>query len=135
MTEVQKFGQIVPVSREFAILYGIVQPTPEERAEMDAELARFHAERDAAQPILRDAIRALDAVDDALGRIILDLHQRVPNHSNWRCEGCNLDGYEAEPPEWPCDTTVAIAEHYGIAMPDRYLLERPLDGSLDAKTG
>lgn len=34
----------------------------------------------------------------------------------WQCEGCDLDGYEAEPPEWPCQTTRLIAEHLGVAM-------------------
>ena len=33
---------------------------------------------------------------------------------SWQCEGCDVDGYEWEYPEWPCQTTTVIAQHLGV---------------------
>jgi hypothetical protein len=113
--DVHAFEHRVPVSREVAIEAGVVEPTPEERAEMDREAAesqRREAEREAKLAAARDQ---LAAITDPLARATLDLH-----HEDERgdCEGCDFAGYECEPPEWPCRTTVLVARHYGIDLGD-----------------
>lgn len=79
-----------------------------------------HSGRDAQ---LDEARQALAALTDPLARAVLDLHheQGMYRESGYpwpTCDGCDMDGYEAEPPEWPCRTVQAVARHYGIALPE-----------------
>lgn len=112
---VRKAGVDMPVSRELLLDHGLVEPTPEERAQ---------AERDAAEAEQRRAERAakLDAAREQLAgiveepaRMILDLHCE---DERGECMGCEFDGWEAESPCWPCRTVVTIARHYGIDIPE-----------------
>lgn len=33
----------------------------------------------------------------------------APNQDRWpRCEGCDFEGYESEPPSWPCRTAELV---------------------------
>jgi len=126
-------GIALGLSREMAIDYGIVQAMRAEQEKRDAELAEWRAKRAAEQPAYHAAIRRLDAVNDPLGRVVLDLHQRVASGSSWRCEGCDASGYDWEYPEWPCRTTEEVARHLGIEdVPNAWRVDRPADGSLDA---
>lgn len=34
----------------------------------------------------------------------------------WVCEGCDLAGYDAEAPDWPCKTTGVIGRHLGVEV-------------------
>ena len=108
------------------------RPTPED----DARLAEFLAMRAALQPGYAEAIRALDAVQDPVGRLVLDLHQRSVQMfgTSWACEGCDMGSGADDRPEWPCSTVLALCGHYGVGLDDRaqHLLDRPQDGSLDA---
>jgi hypothetical protein len=36
--------------------------------------------------------------------------------ARWTCEGCELNGYDAEYPDWPCETTKIIARHLGVEL-------------------
>ena len=106
------------ISREMAIDYGMVEPTPAESAERDEQLRRFR-EKQAAErkKWTGETIPAL-RMTDQLTRRILDLH--APDlEAGWtpQCPGCDFGGYDGEPPEWPCRTIVALAEHHGIALP------------------
>lgn len=51
-------------------------------------------------------------------RAVVELHKPEPTHpgplSTLVCHGCELDGYDAEHPPWPCWTITAIAEALGI---------------------
>lgn len=51
-------------------------------------------------------------------RAVIELHAPRPyfDHTpDWLiCKGCDLDGYDAENPPWPCSTVRTIAEHLGI---------------------
>lgn len=130
---VKRYGQSLFISKEMAQEYGLIARSREEQAARDAETAQWRAERAAKQPAFHASIRALDRITEQPTRSVLDLHQRVPNGQIWRCEGCEATGYEWDYPEWPCRTTLAVAEHYGITMPGTYELDRPEDGSLDAR--
>lgn len=80
-------------------------------AERRAAAARvWRAEREAKLAIARER---LAAIRDPLARAVLDLHAE---DEYGECSGDDLDGYEAEPPDWPCRTVVKIAEHYGIPL-------------------
>lgn len=112
--EVKRSGFTLPVSRELALEHGMVESTPEERAEMDRRAAAarvWQAERAAKLTIARER---LAAITDPLARTVLDLHAENERHE---CEGDDMDGYEAEYPEWPCRTVETVAAHYGIELP------------------
>lgn len=32
------------------------------------------------------------------------------------CEGCDMEGYECERPEWPCSTYQLVGKHYGATF-------------------
>lgn len=55
----------------------------------------------------------LAAITDPLTRAVLDLHEE---HEDGTCWGDDIDGYEAERPDWPCRTIEVIAAHYGIPL-------------------
>ena len=139
MSEIKKIGGIVQISRELAMDEGIIPPTQQYLAKKEALRAKYESERDKASVLLRTALPLLDAIEDPIARLVLDLHQRAIYPSTfanpygyWLCFGCEIDGYEAEHPRWPCQTTEAIAKHYGIDLPESWYIERPEDGSLDA---
>ena len=111
----------IRLSREEAVGYGLVEPTPEEAAER-AERSRLHDIKRAAAWEVYDAARpALDALTDPVARSVLDLH-RSETVEHPRCEGCDMNGYDAERPYWPCRTVQAVAHHHGIELPDPWLI-------------
>lgn len=110
---VRKVSYVVPVSREQAVEYGLVEPTPEERAEHARVAALAAVRRRTAWATLTRAQAALAAVVDPLSRSLLDLHTHT-SEGRPRCEGCDV---EAEQPEWPCRTVQEIARHHGIELP------------------
>lgn len=109
----QKIGVTVPVSREMAIIYGLVEPTDAERAAMDAESAKWTAWKQRQDARQARGLASLREVAGPLVRRLLDLHAA---DDRGECLGCDSSGYEAERPEWPCRTVDAIAEHHGIEM-------------------
>lgn len=71
---------------------------------------------------------------------VLALHAPVEPSSGWvECRGCDMAGYEAEPPEWPCSTVRAVADLHGIDLPDEplWVHDRPTCGAdtTDPTTG
>lgn len=105
------------VSREYALDMGMIEPTPEELAERNDRSRAFHAEQQARRVQALDALEQLRS-KDSLTASILDLHS-CDTGADWspECAGCDFSGYEGEPPEWPCRTILALAEHHGIDMP------------------
>lgn len=55
---------------------------------------------------------------EAAVRAVVELHKPEPTHpgplSTLVCHGCELDGYDAEHPPWPCWTIKAIAAALGV---------------------
>lgn len=107
---VQKIGAIVSVSKELlqrsAFLPAPWQPdtrTDEQKASDRA--AREEVERERRATVSAAHIAAL-AGADAFRRAVLELHAPVfGEYSSWPvCEGCDMNGYEAEAPEHPCRT-------------------------------
>jgi hypothetical protein len=73
--------------------------------------------RKAAQEAHQILVAELPADSDAA--VVLGLH--APNKDG-KCEGCDMDGYECEEPEWPCRTYQLLAERRGrVFTRDRYL--------------
>lgn len=130
--EVYKHSVAINLSREMALDFGLVEPTPEE-AEKRAQEAREHRAKARASWEVYDAARpALEALTDPIARKVLDLHA-ADSIEGPKCQGCDIDGYEAEQPEWPCATVELIADHYGIQLPDPWhLWRRPADEEVGA---
>ena len=135
---VKKYGAYIPVSDQLAMEYGIRPPTEEYLAQKAYWAERARSKREAAMALLAVALPALDSITEPIARMVLDLHQRglyetalaTYPQSNWVCFGCDIEGYEADHPTWPCTTTRLIAQHYGIELP-KDACDRPDDGSLD----
>jgi hypothetical protein len=62
------------------------------------------------------------AATDGLVREIVELHGPKPYKRGdgsaawWQCEGCEFSGMEADPPQWPCETTGLIASRVGVDL-------------------
>ncbi|MDR7251910.1 hypothetical protein J2X46_000886 [Nocardioides sp. BE266] len=73
---------------------------------------------DRPTPVARwvDAMRRLNSIDDPLARRVLALH-RDCGSGGGTCDG----GFESEPISrrvgWGCETTSAIADHFGVDYP------------------
>lgn len=72
-----------------------------DRASVRAVPAGYMALVEATDGTLRDVVR--------LHAPMWDLHQYV-------CRGCDADGYEWEPPQWPCSTVELIADQLGVEL-------------------
>jgi len=105
------------ISREMAIDYGMVEPTPEEAAKRDAEMAVWRRKQRDDRAAFLVAIEALRGKGGAT-QVIFDLHSpNLTDRYTVTCPGDDYSGYDGEPPEWPCPTIVALAEHHDIALP------------------
>ena len=53
---------------------------------------------------------------------LLQLHKPhaacYPATIRWLCHGEEPNGYDAEWPDWPCETTAIIAHHFGVDIAD-----------------
>lgn len=109
--DVTKMTGYMPISRPLAIEYGLVDPTPEERAQLEREAAE--SRRGAYERDLRLAVARARLADltDPLVRAILGLHAES---GHGECTAC-IDGDFAD--DWPCDTVELVARHYGIETP------------------
>lgn len=114
MTELRKFGALIPISREMLLDHGLVEPTEEERRKFDAARAEYARRKQAATAARPVFIAQLAAVTDPVARVVLDLHSA---DDRGECVGCEYSGYEAEPPGWPCTTVTTVAEAVGVAVP------------------
>jgi hypothetical protein len=64
-------------------------------------------ERARMEPVLREYAEAVAAASP-LAAAVLDLHKPV---GPWpHCNGCDMEGYEAEWPEFPCRTYTLVKE-------------------------
>jgi hypothetical protein len=82
----------------------------------DREQARQAAiERAAEQQVQADQHALLLASATGLHRAVLEMHGPVLEPAyHWPvCNGCDFDGYEGEPPEWPCSTYILARDTQG----------------------
>ena len=123
------------VSREQALMWGMDDFTPEELAAHNAKMSAFHAEQRALRALMLSAYADMRNMS-SLGNAILDLHS-CDLDAEWgaECPGCDFDGYEGEAPSWPCRTVVAVAQHYGVVMPDRSLPGKHYEGEYRPRDG
>ena len=92
---------VVDILGRYRPLFGTVTPAEARRREQDLQRRR-EENLVAAQARHRTA---LDAVAGTL-HDVTDLHgpEVEPNGAAIRCGGCAYEGYDAEPPGWPCPT-------------------------------
>lgn len=115
----------VNISRDRALMFGLVTPTPEEAAEGERRARQYDVRRRESWRLYDEARAALASITDPLARAILDLHA-TDTIERPTCGGCDIDGYEAEAPEWPCRTVQTVADQYEITLPDpAHLWRRP----------
>lgn len=110
---VEKWSTVVPVSRDFAIDHGLIQPTEAERRDRERWHAEYEARKQAATEAWPVFVAALAAVTNPVARVVLNIHWNEDGY----CRGCEFGGYEAEPPTWPCSTTTSVAAAVGITVP------------------
>lgn len=107
-----KIGYAVPISREVAVAYGLVEPTEEENAAMRARHFHYAAWRQRRDERHQRVTAALREAGD-LERRLMELHSA---NDRGECQGCDFSGGEGEPPEWPCRTVALLAEHHGLQI-------------------
>lgn len=97
------------VSREDAIVHGLVEPTPQERAVM-AERSEYWRRDRAAREVRRaDWFDQILTVAGPVGAAVLALH--TPDEYG-DCEGCGFTDMAGL--AWPCKTVLAGAEAAGV---------------------
>jgi hypothetical protein len=112
--DVKRESYAVLVPRELLLDAGLVEPTPAERAHLDQQTAEADRRIEERSAKHESARRQLAAITDPLARAILDLHHEDDLHE---CAGYDYQGWEAEGPDWPCQTVRLVAEKYGIDLP------------------
>jgi hypothetical protein len=119
----RKNSVAMSISREMAIMHGVVEPTAEEVAQYNAA-SRVSWERDLEMWVEADAFRAaLASVDDPVARVVLDLHRPI-DADTAECNHCTSGEY-ADHDSWPCDTVEVVARGLGIAPPVGWTYRRP----------
>lgn len=68
-------------------------------------------------PVTRwvEAMRRLNVIDDPLARKLLKLHERCGSGEG-QCDAGDMRTRRL--PAWGCETTAAIAQHFGIEYPE-----------------
>lgn len=111
----KSWGHTYQIPRAMAVDFGLVEPTPQEAADMATSRAwarQWHADRTRRRAEWFSAVR--DACyPDAVA--MLDLH--VPGDLLDDCEACTVDPYDGRVP-WPCTTMLAAAAAVGIPEPE-----------------
>lgn len=108
MSEIRKFGVTVPISD-----LTWYEPGPRLSDEERAELAQQREERLAETRIWLDKMATIRRPPLILK--LLELHHADENGT---CDGCDMDGYECDNPEWPCRTVRLIAKHFSRPAPE-----------------
>lgn len=111
MPEIERHTAYLPVSTEL-----LADNTPPWHELVDAalrgDLPPAPPRPDPPTPAGHTAL--LDATDGPL-RAVVELH--APRWDCWwQCDGCDSEGYDAEPPHWPCRTVELIAEQLGVDL-------------------
>lgn len=117
-------GWCIPISRDMALMYGLVEPTAQEAADRARDHERWRAENARTHARMADYAARLDALTDPAARAVLDLHApvverehpKIPNEPT--CAGCDYQGWESEPPSWPCRTVRAVGALHDIHVPE-----------------
>jgi len=116
--DVRKLSLIVPISAEVLADSELRwrEPTPAERAQYAARAAERRG-------LLRHRLTRHEEIVEAggtLGKLAAmhgphfgyatDHPPVTPRYTTPHCEGCEFAGYEAEAPDWPCETWCVIEE-------------------------
>lgn len=112
MSEVQKIAAHIPMSFE------LIQDAPGSLTDIMRDI--LNGKRQPAPPPPEPDTPAghlalLAATDGAL-RAVVELHAPQWHTWRWCCEGCDMDGYDVEAPEWPCRTVELAAQELGVDL-------------------
>jgi hypothetical protein len=110
------------ISREMALDYGLVEPTPEEAAERAEQAREWRLREEQAWRIFDAMVPRLAALTEPATRAVLNLHANNDAEGGPACDECYI-GDDRAP--WPCDTVKAIAAVHEIEVPDIELWRRP----------
>jgi hypothetical protein len=107
---------VVPLSREQALDYGIVEPTEAEAERREREMAEYRARKADADAHRRVWLSMVDDIAGPVGRAVLALHHRDDLGD---CVACGHDcgGLGGHVP-WPCPTVDAVADACGLQVPE-----------------
>lgn len=113
MPEIKKIGHVIHISREMLLDEGLVEPTAGERATRERYAAEQDARIEAERRRRAEAFARLADLDDRVARAVLELHRA---DERGECRGCDVAGYEAEQPDWPCRTVETVAALFEISL-------------------
>ena len=113
--KVRKISAVVPFSREVLIAHGVIEPTPEERAQMEENDRRYAEARATEERMLTKARTQLVAIAQTNPGVqaVLELHRETEDQY---CAACTYGEFN-DHAAWPCLTIHALADAYGIEMP------------------
>jgi hypothetical protein len=107
----------IAVSRDMAIDYGMILPTPEEIEERNKAGMIFHYAQQSKRVRALAALRALQK-QAGVTSLMIDLHSVDTDADyNTTCKGCGA-GYGEDEPDWPCRTVQVLAKYHDIDLPD-----------------
>lgn len=114
---IQKIAYRVNISREMALMYGLVEPTPEEAAEREEAHREWVIESNKRALIREAAWGHLRGIAEPALAAVIKLHGlTVTRYGDDVCDHCR-EGDMQDPVDWPCDTIRAICTAYGIEVP------------------
>lgn len=112
----ERMSRQIPAAHLIAEAFRDVHETPEKQAQ---RLAEFRAKQ-AAQREAEARMAAELATKTDVGTVaMVGLHTVRPGLNNHvrECEGCEYQGYEADPLDWPCVNLYVLARAHGIETP------------------
>lgn len=107
----------VRMSRKTMVACGMVEPTPEEQAEMDARHVRYEAERKVRDAAMDKTRVKLAKLRHMVTRAVLELHSESDTYGRATCDHCYDGGDMGDHEDWPCETVRTIAAAYEIEVP------------------
>lgn len=116
--QVHKHAAFIPISREVALEYGLVEPTEEERREQEERDARWDEEAHMRRIATTNWLNGLTRLKtiNQLARALLDLHAWSQEYGRNTCAECVRSDDDHE--DWPCRTVRLITAHYGNPAPE-----------------
>lgn len=116
----RKIAYQMTFSREVGIDAGIIEPTPEEAAEMVESSRLYDLERKKRVLMLEGFWGQVFGITEPAIRAVVKLHALTyrSEFGDAECAHCLDGGDMGDHAYWPCETVRAIANVYGIGVPE-----------------